>query len=48
MVNQINNRDKLNLVTESEIGDSGQFAEEVWIKAHRQKKVKNKAQIKQQ
>ena len=46
MVNQINNRDKLNLVTESEIMTLGQFAEEVWIKAHRQKKVKNKAQIK--
>ena len=46
MVNQINNRDKLNLVTESEIMTLGQFAEAVWIKAHRQKKVKNKAQIK--
>ena len=37
---------KLNLVTESEEMTVGQFAEEVWIKAHRQKKVKNKAQIK--
>ena len=46
MVDDINARDSLNLVGKDEALTVGQFALKYWLKAERQMKVKNKAQIK--
>ena len=46
MVDDINARESLNLVGKDEALTVGQFALKYWLKAERQMKVKNKAQIK--
>jgi len=44
-VDEINHRDSLQLVAKEEALTVGEFAEKYWLKAERQMKVKNKAQI---
>ena len=44
-VSDLNNRNSLQLVAEEEAMTVGEFAETHWLKAERQRKVKNKAQI---
>ena len=44
-VETINRRYSLQLVAEEEEMTVGQFAEDVWLKAERQIKIKNKAQV---